>query len=75
MSQDQPNFVIIFPPRDLNHNYVNSWSFYLQVARQMGLGPFWQTMRHEWEHSSDVGWLGFTVPEDFIPSTENFPVT
>lgn len=69
----EPNFVIVFPGRNLESGWIPSWSIYMQIARQMGMGPYWQSMRNGWHEQTDVGWLAFTVPDDFQPSTRNEP--
>lgn len=68
------NFIIVFPPRDDAHGYKDSWAFYMAVARQMGLAPYWQTMGNEWNGPGDTGYISFTVPDDFLPATTNEPI-
>lgn len=72
------NIILIFPPRGQRCGvWKNTFAEHTQIARQMGLGPYWQTMTvPEIVGKSDaISYLAFDVPDDFIPSTTNEPIT
>jgi hypothetical protein len=71
--------IFCFPPRTIRCGgaWRNTFSEHMQVARQMGLGPYWQTMETvDGEHgqADRDSHLIFTVPDDFAPLQTNEPI-